>query len=62
VELVHILNYKELPIMIVGDFNIIRSASKGNKIKRLSCWTNLFNAIIEHSGLKEIELSRRNFT
>ena len=62
VEFVHILNLNQLPILIGGDFNIIRRMSDRNKVKKLSKWSNIFNAIIEHWGLKELELSGRSFT
>jgi hypothetical protein len=48
--------------MLADDFNIIRRASDRNKFKKVSKFTNIFNSIIEHWGLKEIELSGRSFT
>lgn len=62
VELVHILGFNNLPIVVGGDFNIIRKVFERNKPKKPSKWTNLFNGIIEHWALQEIELSGRNFT
>ena len=62
VDLVHILNLNQLPILIGGDFNIIRRLSDRNKVKTLSKWTNIFNAIIAHWGLKELELPGQSFT
>jgi exonuclease III len=61
-ELVHILGSSSFPFMLADDFNIIRRASDRNKFKKVSKFTNIFNSIIEHWGLKEIELSGRSFT
>lgn len=36
IELVHILGYNNMPIVIGGDFNIIRNSSERNKQKRTS--------------------------
>ena len=48
VDLVHILNLNQLPILIGGDFNIIRRMYDRNKVRKLSKWTSIFNSIIEH--------------
>lgn len=44
-----------------GDFNIIRKSSEKNKPNTLGHWTFVFNAIIEHAGLRELSLNGRNF-
>lgn len=62
VELVRMLGYNDLPIVIGGDLNIIRKMSNRNKPKKPSKRTALFNGIIEHCALQEIELSGRSFT
>jgi hypothetical protein len=36
VELVNVLNCNNFPFMLVGVFSIIRRASQGNKVKRVS--------------------------
>lgn len=62
VELVHVLGFNRLPIVVGGDFNIIRKVFERNTPKKPSKWTALFNGIIEHWVLQEIELSGRIFT
>lgn len=62
VELVQVLGCNSFPFMLGGDFNIIRHAFESNKGIRHSKWSNLFNGIIEHWALQELDLSGRSFT
>lgn len=48
IELVHICNSNAFPIIIGGDFNIIRKRGESNRNKPLNKWSHLFNAIIEN--------------
>jgi hypothetical protein len=51
-----------VPLLIGGDFNIIRRAEEKNKSGGVSKWSFLFNSIIDHKGLVEFELNNRLFT
>ena len=62
VELVQALGYNKLPCVFGGDFNLIRRINERNKIKKLPKWSFYFNSIIEHWGLKELDLSGRSYT
>ena len=62
VELVHICNSNTFPIIVGGDFNIIRKRGESNRNKPLNKWSTLFNAIIENWKIKEVELNGRVFT
>ncbi|XP_062193487.1 uncharacterized protein LOC133896859 [Phragmites australis] len=61
-ELVHACSNLTLPIMVGGDFNIIRSPVEKSNDKYDDRWPFLFNAIIESLDLREIVLSGRQFT
>lgn len=61
-ELSYVCQKQEYPLLVGGDFNIIRRASEKNKSGGCSRWSFLFNAVIESCGLKELELSGRKFT
>ena len=50
------------PLLIGGDFNILRKECEKNKPGGVTKWSFLFNAIIEHNCLIELELSSRQFT
>jgi len=61
-ELVQACRKESLPLLIGGDFNIIRNPSEKNNDKFDSRWPFLFNAIIDGLDLREIEMSGRKFT
>jgi hypothetical protein len=50
------------PILIGGDFNIIRRPSEKNNDKYNDRWPFLFNACIESLDLRKLDLSSRRFT
>ena len=63
VELVHnFQNMNGLPLIVGGDFNLIRSMSECNKEMALNKWSRFFNAIIENWELKELEMHGRRYT
>ena len=63
VELVHIFqNRNGLPLVVGGDFNLIRSMDECNKVLALNKWSRLFNAIIENWEIKELEMPGRRYT
>ena len=62
IDFVHMLGHNKLHLVIGGDFNIIRRINERSRAKKLPVWSFYFNSIIEHWGLKELELSGRSFT
>jgi hypothetical protein len=61
-ELVQFTSHVTLPLVIGGDFNILRNQNEKNKPLVDHRWPFLFNAIIDGLNLKEIEMSGRQFT
>ena len=47
----------QLPMLVGGDFNIIRREEEKNNSNFNARWPVLFNAIIESLDLREIDLS-----
>jgi exonuclease III len=62
VELGDVCCNQKLPMLIGGDFNILRFPSDKNKAMRKNKWSDLFNAIINTYELREIEMSGGQFT
>ena len=58
-ELSRIFQNSVNPILIGGDFNIIRKASEKNIPGTLGQWSFLFNAIIEQAGVRELDMHGR---
>ena len=50
------------PILVGGDFNIIRSPQEKNNDRYDDRWPFLFNAIIDSLDLRELDLSNRKYT
>jgi hypothetical protein len=61
-ELVQFVSRETLPIVIGGDFNILRGPKDKNKDNFQSRRPFMFNAVIDSLNLKEIEMSGRQFT
>ena len=61
-DLVRICGDERLPIIVGGDFNIIRRQEEKNNDNFNGRWSFMFNMIIESFDLREIELSGRQFT
>ena len=61
-ELVSMCSHESLPILIGGDFNMLRSLDEKNKDNFETRWPFLFNAVIDGLNLRELELYGRNFT
>jgi len=61
-ELVRVCSNETLPIIMGGDFNIIRSPSEKNNANYSDRWPFLFNAVIDSLNLRELELTGRKFT
>jgi exonuclease III len=61
-ELVQTCNVENLPLIVGGDFNIIRKSQEKNNNRYNDKWPFLFNAVINSLDLRELELSGRQFT
>lgn len=61
-ELSRFYHDNPLPCVVGGDFNILRSSDDKNKLSDTEHWSFVFNAIIEHAGLRELPLNGRKFT
>nr|XP_034607094.1 uncharacterized protein LOC117866906 [Setaria viridis] len=61
-EMVQACRKENLPIVLGGDFNIIRNPSEKNNERYEDKWPFLFNAIIDSLNLKEIHMSGRKYT
>jgi hypothetical protein len=61
-ELVNVISTETMPILVGGDFNIIRNPTKKSSDRFDNRWPNLFNACIKSLNLQELELSGRKFT
>lgn len=62
VELVNACNKEPCPLLVGGDFNIIRNPSEKNNDRYNDKWPFLFNVVIDSVNLRELELSGRKFT
>jgi hypothetical protein len=61
-ELVRICENEPLPLLVGGDFNILRRKEDKNNDNFNPCWPFIFNAIIDSLDLRELGLSSRQFT
>jgi hypothetical protein len=61
-ELVRLCDTENLPILVAGDFNILRKPEEKSSDNFNPRWTFMFNAIIESLNLGEIVLSGRQYT
>jgi hypothetical protein len=61
-ELVHMTSHERLPILMGGDFNILRHAHEKNNENFDGMWPFLFNCVIDGLNLRELEMSGRRYT
>jgi exonuclease III len=61
-ELVRTCDNETLPLLLGGDFNILRRKEDTNNDNFNGRWPFMFNAIIESLDLREISLSERQYT
>jgi exonuclease III len=61
-ELVHMTSHEELPILMGGDFNILRHPREKNKDNFEHRWPFLFNCVIDGLNLRELKMSGRRYT
>ena len=61
-ELATICADQSMPLLIGGDFNLLRSASDKNKSIRSMRWSDAFNGIINTHEMREIDMSGGQYT
>jgi exonuclease III len=61
-ELVRLCDNETLPLLLAGDFNILRRPEDKSNDNFNPRWPFMFNAIIENLNLREIVLSGRQYT
>ena len=61
-ELAHICTAETYPILIGGDFNIMRKPEDKNNDNFDPRWPHLFNAVIDTVDLREIVMKGRRYT
>jgi endonuclease/exonuclease/phosphatase family metal-dependent hydrolase len=61
-ELARLCDSESVPLLVGGDFNIIRNQKEKNNNRYNDRWSSLFNVVINSLDLRELELSGRQFT
>jgi exonuclease III len=61
-ELVNLANDNAHPILIGGDFNILRFRQDKNNDRFDGYWPFLFNAVIDSLNLREVSMTGRQYT
>jgi hypothetical protein len=61
-ELVNMCSHEILPLLMGGDYNILRHPSEKNNDNYHARWPFLFNAIIAGLNLRELQMSERKYT
>jgi hypothetical protein len=61
-ELVHMCSHENLPLLMGGDYNILRHPFKKNNDHYHARWSFLFNAVIDGLNLRELQMLERKYT
>jgi len=61
-ELVSMVSHETVPILVGGDYNIMRSSQEKNNDNFDNRWPFLFNAVIDGLNLRELEMTGRQYT
>jgi hypothetical protein len=61
-KMVNLCSHERLPILIGGDFNMLRNPSEKNNDNYEHRWPFLFNSVIDGLNLRELEMSSRRYT
>jgi hypothetical protein len=61
-ELAHTCSTETLPLLVGGDFNVLRNPSKKNNTRYDDRWLFLLNVVINNVNLRELQLSGRQYT
>jgi exonuclease III len=62
IELVLMCSHEDLPLIMGGDYNILRHPYEKNNPNYNARWSFLFNAVIDGLNLRELEMIGRKFT
>jgi hypothetical protein len=62
IELVNLCSHEQLPILIGGDFNILRNSQEKNNSNYEHRWPFLFSSVIDGLNLRKLEMSGRKYT
>jgi hypothetical protein len=62
VDLGNICTNQTLPILVGGDFKLLRFSSEKNKPMPHNKWTDIFNSIINTCALREVHMSGGQYT
>jgi endonuclease/exonuclease/phosphatase family metal-dependent hydrolase len=55
-------SHENLPLLMGGDYNILRHSSEKNNDHYHTRWTFLFNVVIDGLNLMELQMSGRKYT
>jgi hypothetical protein len=55
-------SHENIPLLIGGDYNILRHPSKKKNDRYIELWPFFFNAIIHGLNMRELEMSGRKYT
>ena len=58
----HRRNNNKLPMIIGGDFNILRYSDEKNKTFKNNMWSDLFSRLINTYELRDLQLTGRKYT
>jgi hypothetical protein len=61
-KLVNMCSHEKLPLVVGGEYNVLRHPSEINNDHYQTRWPFLFNTIIDGLNLKEIQLTGRKYT
>jgi exonuclease III len=61
-ELVNMCSHGNLPLLMCGDYNILRYPLEKNNDRYNARWSFLFNAVIDGLNLRELQMSGRKYT
>jgi endonuclease/exonuclease/phosphatase family metal-dependent hydrolase len=60
--MVHLCSHERLPILVGGDFNMLRNPSEKNNDNYEHQWHFLFNRVIDGLNLRELGMLGRRYT
>jgi endonuclease/exonuclease/phosphatase family metal-dependent hydrolase len=61
-DLGEICREQDLPMLVVGDFNLLRDSTDKNTTLRPSRWNDMFNYIINTCELRELDMAGGQYT
>jgi hypothetical protein len=61
-ELVRMCSHENLPLILGGDYNILRHPSEKNNLNYNARWPFIFNTVIDGLNLRELKMTVHKFT